>query len=256
MVEFTLWEQEGATKIVWHEPKEKKTDACVIVFPGGGYAALCDSEGKDYAEFLNALGITAFVVYYHIFPDRFPLPLLDARRAVRFVRANAEKFGVATDKVAVMGSSAGGHLCALTSTYTAPIEGEGVDSIDEYAFLPNAQILCYPVVSSDESVFHGGSYQNLLGDRYEEKAKFDPELLATESTPPAFVWHTAEDQLVPVANSCRYVARLAQLGVYSELHVFPYGAHGRALALLPEEKHTSQWKGLLVNWLSLIGWCK
>ena len=254
MVEFNLWEKEGATKIVWHQPKEKKTDACVVVFPGGGYGCLCDYEGKDYAEWLNTLGITAFVVYYSVAPKHFPAPLLDSRRAVRFVRANAEKFGVAADKVAVMGSSAGGHLCALTSTYTAPIDGEGVDSIDEYAFLPNAQILCYPVVSSDESVFHGGSYQNLLGERYEEKANYDPELLATESTPPAFVWHTSEDQLVPVANSCRYVARLAQLGVYSELHVFPFGAHGRALALLPEEQHTAQWKGLLVNWLILIGW--
>lgn len=252
MVEFTLWEQEGATKIVWHQPKEKKTDACVIVFPGGGYAALCDYEGKDYAEWLNSLGITAFVVYYHIFPDQFPLPLLDARRAVRFVRANAEKFGIATDKVAVMGSSAGGHLCALTSTYTAKIDGEGVDEIDGYDFLPNAQILCYPVISSDESIFHGGSYHNLLGDRYEEKASYDPELLATESTPPAFIWHTAEDQLVPVANSCRYIARLAQLGVYSELHVFPFGAHGRALAL--DIPHTAQWKGLLANWLKLMGW--
>ena len=254
MVEFNLWEKEGATKIVWHQPKEKKTDACVVVFPGGGYGCLCDYEGKDYAQWLNTLGVTAFVVYYSVAPKRFPAPLLDSRRAVRFVRANAEKFGIAVDKVAVMGSSAGGHLCALTSTYTAPIEGEGVDSIDEYAFLPNAQILCYPVISSDESVFHGGSYQNLLGERYEEKAKFDPELLATENTPPAFVWHTSEDQLVPVANSCRYVARLAQLGVYSELHVFPFGAHGRALALHPEEQHTAQWKGLLVNWLMLFGW--
>ena len=254
MVEFTLWEQEGTTKIVWHQPKEKKTDACVIVFPGGGYGCLCDYEGKDYAQWLNTLGITAFVVYYSVAPKHFPDPLLDARRAVRFVRANAEKFGVAPDKVAVMGSSAGGHLCALTSTYTAPIDGEGGGTVDKYEFLPNAQILCYPVISSDESVFHGGSYHNLLADRYEEKANFDPELLATENTPPAFVWHTAEDGLVPVANSCRYVARLAQLGVYSELHVFPYGAHGRALALLPEEKHTSQWKGLLVNWLTLIGW--
>ena len=254
MVEFTLWEQEGATKIVWHQPKEKKTDACVIVFPGGGYGCLCDYEGKDYAQWLNTLGITAFVVYYSVAPKHFPDPLLDARRAVRFVRANAEKFGVAPDKVAVMGSSAGGHLCALTSTYTAPIDGEGGDTVDKDDFLPNAQILCYPVISSDESVFHGGSYHNLWADRYEEKANFDPELLATENTPPAFVWHTAEDGLVPVANSCRYVARLAQLGVYSELHVFPYGAHGRALALLPEEKHTSQWKGLLVNWLTLIGW--
>lgn len=254
MVELTLWEQEGATKIVWHEPKEKKTDACVIVFPGGGYGGLCDYEGKDYAEWLNTLGITAFVVYYRVAPKHFPDPLLDSRRAVRFVRANAEKFGVAPDKVGVMGSSAGGHLCALTSTYTAKIDGEGVDSIDEYDFLPNAQILCYPVISSDEKIFHGGSYHNLLADKYDERENFDPELLATESTPPAFIWHTAEDALVPVANSCRYVARLAQLGVYSELHVFPYGAHGRALALPPEEKHTAQWKGLLVNWLSLIGW--
>ena len=254
MVEFNLWEKEGSTKIVWHKPKEKKTDACVIVFPGGGYACLCDYEGKDYAQWLNTLGITAFVVYYRVTPNFFPAPLLDSRRAVRFVRANAEKFGIASDKVAVMGSSAGGHLCAMTSTYTAKIDGEDVDEIDGYDFLPNAQILCYPVISSDESIFHGGSYHNLLGDRYDEKANFDPELLATEKTPPAFVWHTAEDQLVPVANSCRYVAKLAQLGVYSELHVFPFGPHGRALALPPGEKHTAQWKGLLENWLKLLGW--
>ena len=254
MLEFTLWEKEGATKMHYYAPAEKKTDACVIVFPGGGYANLCDYEGKDYVEWLNTLGITAFVVYYKITPNFFPAPLLDARRAVRFVRANAEKFGIAVDKVAVMGSSAGGHLSALTSTYTSPIDGEGVDALDEYDYLPNAQILCYPVISSDENIFHGGSYHNLLGDRYEEKANFDPELLATENTPPAFVWHTAEDKLVPVANSCRYVARLAQLGVYCELHVFPFGAHGRALALPPEEKHTAQWKGSLVNWFKLIGW--
>ena len=253
MVEFTLWEQEGATRIVWHEPKEKRTDMSVIVFPGGGYAALCDYEGKDYAEYLNSLGITAFVVYYHISPSRFPLPLLDARRAVRFVRANAEKFGVATDKIAVMGSSAGGHLSALASTYTAPIEGEGVDEIDNYDFLPNAQILCYPVISSDEKVYHQGSYMNLLGEeRFLEREKFDPELLATEKTPPAFIWHTAEDGLVPVENSCRYIAALARKGVFGELHVFPYGAHGRALAL--DIPHTAQWKGLLVRWLTLLGW--
>ena len=117
MVEYTLWEKEGATKIVWHEPEEKRTDAAVIIFPGGGYAMLCDYEGKDYAEYLNTLGITAFVVYYSIAPKKFPLPLLDARRAVRFVRANAEKFGVAADKIAVMGSSAGGHLAATVATY-------------------------------------------------------------------------------------------------------------------------------------------
>ena len=95
MKEFTLWEGAESTKIEWYEPKEKKSDAAVIVFPGGGYVNLCDYEGKDYAEYLNTLGITAFVIYYRRAPNFFPIPLLDARRAVRFVRANAEKFGIA-----------------------------------------------------------------------------------------------------------------------------------------------------------------
>lgn len=170
MKEYTLWEEAESTKIEWYAPKDKKTDAAVIVFPGGGYGMLCDYEGKDYAEYLNTLGITAFVAYYRCAPNYFPLPLLDARRAVRFVRANAEKFGIATDKIAVMGSSAGGHLSALVSTYMEKIDGEGVDAIDEIDFVPNAQILCYPVICSQENVGHQGSYKNLLGDKYPEKS--------------------------------------------------------------------------------------
>lgn len=252
MVEYTLWQEKDSTRIEWYEPKVKKTDASVIVFPGGAYANLCDYEGKDYAEYLNSLGMTAFVVYYRLTPNHFPLPLLDARRAVRFVRVNAKKFGVAADKIAVMGSSAGGHLSALVSTYTDKIDGEGVDEIDGQEYLPNAQILCYPVISSDLAVAHRGSYMNLLGDRYEEKEKVSPELLATENTPKAFIWHTAEDQAVSVENSYRYAIALTKKGVQNELHVFPYGAHGRALCL--EELHTGQWKGLLVNWFKLNNW--
>ena len=236
----------------WYAPTEKKTDAAVIVFPGGGYGMLCDYEGKDYAEYLNTLGITAFVVYYRCSPNRFPLPLLDARRALRFVRANAEKFGVAKDKIAVMGSSAGGHLSALVSTYTEKIDGEDVDEIDKEDYLPNAQILCYPVISARDGMLHGGSYVNLLGDKYADKEKYSPELLVSESTPKAFIWHTAGDEIVPVANSCYYAAALAAKGVYSELHVFPYGPHGRALSL--DDAHVAQWKGLLINWLKLNGW--
>lgn len=252
MVEYTLWQEKDSTKIEWYEPAEKKSDGAVIVFPGGGYACLCDYEGKDYAEYLNTLGITAFVVYYHLTPDHFPLPLLDARRAVRFVRANAEKFGIAKDKIAVMGSSAGGHLSALVSTYMDGIDGEGVDVVDKEDYLPNGQILCYPVISSDEKIYHQGSYMNLLGDLYEQKKKFDPALIASEKTPKAFIWHTAEDQSVPVENSYRYATALTRKGVQNELHVFPFGAHGRALSL--DDPHTAQWKGLLENWFKLNGW--
>ena len=252
MKEFTLWEGAESTKIEWYEPKEKKSDAAVIVFPGGGYVNLCDYEGKDYAEYLNTLGITAFVVYYRRDPNFFPIPLLDARRAVRFVRANAKEFGIASDKIAVMGSSAGGHLCALLSTYTNPIDGEGVDKLDETDYLPNAQILCYPVISSDEAISHKWSYMSLLGEKYPEKENFSPELLVTEKTPKAFIWHTAGDQSVPVENSYRYATALARKGVECELHVFPFGRHGLALCL--DDAHVGQWKGLLTSWLKLNGW--
>lgn len=256
MKEYTLWQEENSTKIEWYAPKEKKTDASVIVFPGGGYQNLCDYEGKDYAEYLNTLGITAFVVYYRRVPDYFPLPLLDARRAVRFVRANAEKFGVATDKIAVMGSSAGAHLSAFVSTYLDKIDGEGVDGLDEVDFIPNAQILCYPVISADESVGHTGSYKNLLGERYTEREKYSPDLLVTEDTPKAFIWHTANDEAVPVENSLRYATALSRKGVQFELHVFPFGRHGLALCLEdnPINKQVGQWKGLLINWLRLNDW--
>ena len=228
----------------------------MLIFPGGGYVHLCDYEGKDYAEYLNTLGITAFVVYYRRDPNYFPLPLLDARRAVRFVRANADKFGVSRDKIAVMGSSAGGHLCAFVCTYTDKIDGEGADEIDKMDFLPNAQILCYPVISSDEEISHKWSYMSLLGERYPERGKFSPELLVTESTPKAFIWHTAGDQSVPVENSYRYATALSKKGVQCELHIFPFGRHGLALCLADDsiDKQVGQWKGLLINWLKLNEW--
>lgn len=252
MKEYTLWNENGATKIEWYEPKNKKSDAAILVFPGGGYVNLCDYEGKEYAEYLNDLGLTAFVVYYRRDPNYFPIPLLDARRAVRFVRANAETFGIAKDKIAVMGSSAGGHLCALVSTYTERIEGETTDEIDSVDYLPNAQILCYPVISSDESISHKWSYRSLLGENYPDKEKYSPELLVTENTPRAFIWHTGEDQSVAVENSYRYAVALSRKGVSCETHVFPFGRHGMALS--HDDTHVAQWKELLINWFKLYKW--
>ncbi|MBO7292531.1 MAG: alpha/beta hydrolase, partial [Clostridia bacterium] len=171
MTVYPLWEGTfpgTATEtpaVTFYPPAEKKSDAAVVIFPGGGYHHRAKHEGEGYAEFLNGFGIAAFVVDYRVTPAYFPDPLLDARRAVRFVRANAERFGIDPQKIAVMGSSAGGHLAALVSTYLERIEGEGVDAIDEFDALPNAQVLCYPVISSDERIAHVGSFRTLLGDR-------------------------------------------------------------------------------------------
>lgn len=236
-------------------PNEKKSDAAVVIFPGGAYVIRADHEGAGYAEFLNEQGITAFVVNYRVKPHTFPLELLDARRAIRFVRAHAEEYGIDKNKIAVMGSSAGGHLAAMVSTYTKPIDFEGVDEIDNENFLPNAQILCYPVICHPigDGVAHEGSYKNLLGNNYPTLAKnLDPSLNVTETTPPAFIWHTANDPTVNVINSYTYATSLRKNNIPCEMHVFPYGEHG--LGLAEDNPHISQWSELLISWFKLLGW--
>ena len=249
MKSFALWEndEKNQTKIHVYEPFKKAGDVCVVIFPGGGYHHRALHEGEGYAQLLNAYGFTAAVVDYRVAPDVFPLPLLDARRGVRFMRAHAEEFGISKDKILVMGSSAGGHLAALVSTYLDPIEGEGRDEIDREDFLPNGQILCYPVISSDERIAHIGSYQNLLGDRFGEKEKFSPELLVCEKTPEAFLWHTAADAAVNVCNSYRYATALREHNVPCEMHIFPEGPHG--LGTAPMMPYVSRWTALLIDWL-------
>ena len=249
-----LWPTwEASPEITPYIPKQKTSDCAIVIFPGGGYAMRANHEGEGYAAFLTENGITAFVVDYRVAPATFPAPLLDARRAVRFVRAHAKEFGINPQEIAVMGSSAGGHLAALTSTYLAPIEGEGVDEIDKQPFLPNAQVLCYPVICApaDDGVAHEGSYQNLLGDAWNTNADaYDPSKLVSTSTPPAFVWHTHDDNTVNVINSYRYATALREHGIDMEMHIFPHGRHG--LGLSPDQPHPAQWSELLINWLRYL----
>lgn len=232
---------------------EKKTSAAVVIFPGGGYAGRAEHEGRGYALYLNSIGMNAFVCEYRVSPDRFPAQLLDARRAVRFVRANAEKFGVDPDRIAVMGSSAGGHLAALVSTFSGCIEGEEEDEIDSFPYRPSATVLCYPVIHMpDESnISHPWSYENLLGEN-RDYAKYSPDLLVTDDTPAAFIWHTSEDPAVSVINSYRYAEALAIHGIAHEMHIFPHGGHG--LGLASGDAHIAQWSELLKNWFTDMGW--
>ncbi len=250
-----LWQNgEHETQIHFYEAENKITDAAVVIFPGGGYHHRAEHEGKGYAEFLQSNGINSFVVDYRISPDLFPLPLLDARRAVRFVRANAEKFGIDPEKIAVMGSSAGGHLAAVEATYREKIDGEGIDGIDNTDFIPNAQILCYPVILPYGNEFaHIGSYTKLLGEENLSLApKIDPTVNVCDTTPQAFIWHTAEDNNVNVINSYEYAKALRINNIPVEMHIFPYGKHGLGILRAPE--HVKQWTALLINWFKEINW--
>ena len=232
-------------------PENKTSDIAVVILPGGGYSGRAPHEGLGYAEFLNAHGICAFVCQYRVKPHSFPLPLLDARRAIRYVRHHSEEFGINKKKVYLMGSSAGGHLTALTSTYTAPIEFENLDEIDEESGRPDGQILCYPVISlCDESITHLGSAKNLLGEAYPQGVEaLSPERIAEEGTPKAFIWHTFADAGVNVINSLEYAKRLRTLNVPVEMHIYPYGRHG--LGLAPQDPHVAQWSEQLLRWLQL-----
>ena len=248
-----MWEETpGVTEFVpeleYYKAENRKTDGAVVIFPGGGYVNRAQHEGKDYAEFLNANGIDAFVCQYRVRPDRFPFPLLDARRAVRYVRYHAEEYGLNPDKIGVMGSSAGGNLAALISTYRDEIEFENIDEIDKMDYLPSFQILCYPVITvSDLSYAHVGSAMNLMGQNMHLAKTLSPEIIADEKTPKAFIWHTFEDGAVPVRNSLEYAQTLKNVNVPCELHIFPEGRHG--LGLTNEVPHTGQWGELMIKWL-------
>ena len=232
----------------YYPAKNKKGSGAVVIFPGGGYCKRADHEGKGYAEFLNENGLDAFVVQYRVSPTRFPYPLLDARRAVRYVRANAEKFGIDKNKIAVMGSSAGGHLALITASYRLGIDGEGYDELDNVSPFPNAQILCYPVT---DFYSHNGSYNNLLGEKRDMMMEdLNPINLVTSETPPTFVWHTETDASVRPECTLKYVAKLHENGVRSELHLYPDGWHGMGLA--KQNPIVSRWSNDLIFWLKMM----
>ena len=253
---FRLWESDAPGHKVgldvptlrYYPASHKVGNGTVIICAGGAYQRRSPHEDIGYAEYLNSIGLDAFVLDYRVTPYEFPHALLDARRAIRFVRKNAEMFGVDPNKIAIMGSSAGGHLAALTSTYKNVIDGEGIDDIDAVDFMPNAQILCYPVLDVQG---HKYSFEVLLGERFEEHKKATPMLLADENTPPVFLWHTATDACVDVNGSLRYCQKLHEFGVSIEMHIYPVGIHGLGLANDNEHNcpYIQGWANKLEAWL-------
>ncbi|SDC81808.1 alpha/beta hydrolase [Paenibacillus amylolyticus] len=229
------------------------SESAVIVCPGGGYGFLADHEGAPIAELLNRAGISAFVLKYRVAPHQHPAPITDGQRAIRYVRAHAERYGINPAKIAVLGFSAGGHLTATLGTLYDEGQPDHEDPIERQSSRPDRVILCYPVITM-ESYGHAGSRENLLGsDATAEQIKaFSAEQQVRADAPEAFIWHTSADQAVPVENSLRYALALGEHGIPYDLHVFEKGSHGLGLA---EDNHAIRvWSDLCLTWLKNQGW--
>lgn len=228
-----------------------KVNSVVIVLPGGGYGGRAAHEGEPIAKMLNAGGVSSFVLNYRVAPYRHPVMLGDALRAIRYVRFHADKFSIDPQKIGILGFSAGGHLTTTAIEHFDKGLSEG-DEIDKVSSRPDAGVLCYAVISLGEYT-HLGSKYNLLGNPPDEALaeKLSGEKSVPDDCPPVFLWHTAEDQAVPVQNSLQMAMALKAKNIPFELHVFPYGHHG--LGLAEGNETVKQWSPLLVNWLHLNG---
>ena len=227
---------------------------CVIVFPGGGYSNRAGHEGAPVAERFNRLGFHAVVVEYRVAPYRYPAPQEDALRAVRIVRGHAAEWNIDPTKIAVLGFSAGGHLACSAGIVYDQIPAAAGDALDTVSARPDAMILCYPVITCRDKLAHFGSFENLLGTK--DRTQFPAcswEEHVTDSTPPTFLWHTAEDSAVPVENSLLFSLALQKHKIPFELHVFPYGHHGLGLGTKEEYAEMRVWPELAGTWLRKMG---
>ena len=233
-----------------------QSSAAVLVVPGGSYQYLAlDHEGAQVARWLNDRGVTAFVLHYRIAPRyHYPAPIADGERAMRFIRAHATEYGIDPHRIGIWGFSAGGHLAASVTTHFDHGQPDAADPIGRVSDRPDFSILAYGVLSMQAEIAHPGSRLNLLGPVPDPALveDFSNEKQVTRDTPPCFLFHTANDTVVPVENSLRFYAALQRVGVPSEMHIFEKGDHGVGLAQKNEQLR--KWPELVEGWMRLHGW--
>ena len=241
---------------VYPAPAEKATGTAIIICPGGGYSGLAiGHEGAAVARWLNDLGITAFVLKYRLPSDRIMVdksvgPMQDAQKAIRLVRQHAKEWNVDAGKIGIMGFSAGGHLASTLSTH---YNEKVYDPADTTSARPDFSLLIYPVISMDKGTTHMGSRANLLGGNpSSDRVKhFSNELQVTSETPPAFLVHSIDDEVVPVQNSIGYALALQKYHIPCELHIYQSGGHGYGLGR--SENTESSWPDACRKWLEARG---
>ncbi|MBR2860463.1 MAG: alpha/beta hydrolase [Clostridia bacterium] len=238
-------------------PDRKKP--AILIFPGGGYWCVCDHrEGDPIAFNFLKNGFDAFVLRYSIAPKLYPQQLLEATAAISYIRAHADEWKIDANKIAVTGYSAGGHLAGSLGVLKEEKVLEALN-VAWQDVRPNAMVLGYPVISSNPEFAHQCIYSvtGVPGKTDEMHKKMSLEHLVDSSTPPTYIWHTAEDTVVPVMNTIVFGAALAKNKIPFEMHVYPYGPHGLATAdyasNVPAEPHyCAEWIGEAIKFLKTI----
>jgi len=220
-------------------PKETATGAAVLICPGGGYGGVSsDKEGSEIAMWFNQIGISAFVLYYRMPNGHYEIPLLDAQAALKIIHKGAGKWNIRHNKIGIMGFSAGGHLASTAGThFKSKIQR------------PDFMILAYPVVTMKKDLTHTGSRNNLLGNNPSQELVnlYSNELQVTKDTPPAFIVHAIDDNVVPIANSEQLLKALQENNVPAELHKYDVGGHG--FGMRKNKIPADNWPDLLKDWL-------
>lgn len=229
----------------------------VVICPGGGYGFLSDREAEGIAISFLSQGVQAFVLHYSVFQKQFPTSLLEAAAAVAYVRERAAEWDINPDGIAICGFSAGGHLAAsLLVHWDKPFVKETLGLTEEQK--PNAGILSYPVITTGPMT-HQWSIENITCEDSSEEmlALVTLDQQVGTQTPPTFLWHCADDGCVPVENSLWFAGALSRAKVPFELHIYPEGGHGIALANEVTSKTAEQLQPVAAEWINLAtDWLK
>jgi acetyl esterase/lipase len=230
-------------------PIKRSSRAAVLILPGGGYVNIAlGHEGFQYAEWLNAQGVAAFVLDYRVAPYKYPTEIQDGVQAMRMIRAHASDYNIDPDRIGVWGSSAGGHLAAVLATECklSDAPNSGLSGLD---CQPNFAILAYPVISMELPLAHSGSRTSLLGAAPDPamEHQLSPQYAVSTGTPPTFIFATTGDPVVPVGNSVAMYGALQAKQVPVEMHLFDFSNHGCGLCGdIPE---LAGWPMLLRTWM-------